>query len=177
MLKIVMISGYKRSGKDFVSSKLKELIDDSVVMSIAAPLKDIIATSLDISVEQLDDYKNLGNTLLTPEATYRAVLQRFGTEAMKKWFGDDVWIDLFINNLPKDGVVIVSDWRFKSEYNAVKLMRDVDVTTVRVIDKNLFGDGHISEHDLDGFDFDYTLDNTAKDKSINELIISLISVI
>ena len=175
---VIMVSGYKRAGKDFVSLKLNELIVGSKVMSFAEPMKDIIAITMDISKEELNEYKNKAlevNVILEPDeiisdlaslGNMRSILQRFGTEAMKKHFGNDVWAELLLSKMPIDEVVIISDWRFRSEYE--RLVKDRRIVTIRINDDNLKGDGHISEHDLDDFDFDIIVDNTKKDGSILE---------
>jgi len=182
-VKLVLISGYKRSGKDFVSEKLSELIKGSSVVTLAEPLKDIIATTMSVSKDALEKYKNNSELLFVHETPctnlwqskkvtdFRHILQRFGTDAMKKHFGDDVWVDLLIRKLPAEGVVIVSDWRFISEYLA--LSKVGDIITVRVEDSNIKPDAHISEHELDNFDFDYYIENSAKDESVIPLIEAL----
>ena len=175
-MNVILISGLKRSGKDFVAEKLQEKMYSSKVFALAEPLKDIIATTMGISVYELEDYKNDGRMLsLDPVGgcynyegvtDFRSILQRFGTEAMKKHFGDDVWVNLLIDNIYNLSLttVIVSDWRFMSEYNA---LADVyDVWTVRVHDDNLTPDDHVSETELMDFNFDLVVDNTAKDDSI-----------
>ncbi len=169
-----MVSGLKRSGKDYISLKLQEAIPNSKIISLASPLKDIIALSMGISKDDLEEYKNLGSSIcvdgLIGITNFRTLLQQFGTEAMKKWFGDDVWVNLAIKRiteLTESGVetIIISDWRFRSEYNA--LARVANVITLRVEDSNLIADSHISEHDLDNFNFDFTIDNTIKDGKLD----------
>ncbi len=163
MLKIILLAGYKRSGKDFVAEQLNKMIEGSKVMSFAEPLKDIIATTMGISRDDLEEYKNDETT------HFRTILQRFGTDAMKKHFGDDVWADLLISKLPTDGVVIISDWRFVSEYNAM-LEVDAEITTVRIIAGQAPIDTHMSERDLDEFTYHVKIDNSAKDESVlNEI--------
>lgn len=178
-----MVSGLKGAGKDYISAKLQEQIEDSVVMAIAEPMKDIIATTMGISLDELDKYKNDKESLFVhvdgfddgQEITnFRSILQRFGTEAMKKHFGDDVWVDLLTSKMPPYGTVIISDWRFHTEYIKMRWRGGVNLITLRVEDFNLTGDGHISEHDLDGYNFDFRIDNTAKDDSYIEQMLPLL---
>ena len=177
MMNVILISGLKRSGKDFVAEKLQEKMYSSKVFSLAEPLKDIVADTFGISRDKLDEYKNNADdvyvndhptceTWVSKLTDFRTILQRFGTDAMKKHFGDDVWVNLLIDKLYTLSftTVIVSDWRFISEYNA---FADVaDVWTVRVHDDNLTPDDHASETELMDFNFDLVVDNTAKDDSI-----------
>lgn len=159
MLKVILISGYKRSGKDWVSDELNERIKGSLVLAFAEPIKDILATALSLSKNTFDELKNISAPIHTTD--FRSLIQRFGNEAMKKQFGEDVWSNLLISKLPTSGVVIVSDWRFNIEYEKICEVAD-EVTTVRVLDHNLTAGTHASEHELDNFSFDVELNNTAK---------------
>lgn len=178
MLKVILVSGLKRSGKDFVSAKMQSLIGGSIVMAFAEPLKDIIATTMSVSKDELEEYKNNGEHIFThseiymndtrdkePFTNFRLILQRFGTEAMKKHFGDDVWVHLLATKLPDDGVVIVSDWRFKREFEVLSKL--AKVYTVRVDDVNLTTDDlHPSETELEDFNFNVRIDNSNKDDRV-----------
>jgi len=171
---VILVSGFKRSGKDFVSNLLKESLTDSVVYSYATPLKKIMADTLNISLDDLDSYKNDNENLYVEDAWYemeaitsfRSALQVFGTEAMKPWFGDAVWSDVFVGQDLQEKYIIISDWRFNIEYEEACKYYD-KVITLRVKDDNIVNtDTHASETELENFNFDYTLDNTKKDPSI-----------
>lgn len=173
MLRVILVSGYKRSGKDYVAEKLNERIEDSQVLAFAEPIKEILATTLGISKSTFDKYKNNSELLFTLDGTLvtdcRSMIQQFGNEAMKSQFGNEVWTNLLISKLPVDGVVIVSDWRFIVEYEGIVAKAD-EVITIRVIDDNLTAGTHASEHELDNFPFMYQLNNTPKSNDILESI-------
>ena len=148
-------------------------------MSFAEPLKDIAATILNVTQTQLETFKNepelyklvtMNKANFVTVTNYRSVLQLLGSEAMKKWFGPNVWVDLLtyrINQSQAD-VIIIPDWRFKSEAinNAVKL---------RVLTHIKSTDTHISEIDLDDYtDFDFYVDNVDY-KLVQSDIVELIS--
>jgi len=175
---VILVSGYKRSGKDFVSNILQNELKDSVKYSYAYPLKKILADSFGISVEELENYKNIKANIDVPISfvtykrltDFRALLQVFGTEAMKQWFGANVWSDLFIKQDLKQKYIIIPDWRFKLEYEEAKKYYK-NVITLRVNDNNISNtDTHSSETELEGYKFDYIIDNTKKDESILEEI-------
>jgi len=166
--KILLISGYKRAGKDFVSSEINKMFGGTIC-SFAYHLKHIVANTLDIKMDDLDKWKNeeldlkAGNLIISD---FRTILQRFGTDAMKMWFGDDVWVELFTKHIPESELVIVSDFRFKSEYEY--LTQEFDhIFTIRVNDDNIIPTDHISERDLDDFVFDVVIDNTNKGVGVN----------
>lgn len=174
MKTIILVSGKKRAGKDTVAQMIVEQLDDSYSisrLSFAEPMKYIIASTFDVALEDLEDYKNfpklypvmvMHSELVKPfelSTDMRKILQRFGTEAMKKQFGDDVWSELLYKKIHSD-ITVVSDWRFKSELEFLKKQKGVKVITVRV---NRVGqvvhDEHISEKDLEDVETDFTLNN------------------
>lgn len=172
-MKLILVNGKKRSGKDYFAEVLQEKLyaaeKTSAVMSFADPIKKIIATTLNVSLEQLDDMKNEAEPIGINEPIYdgydfkpltnaRSILQNFGTEAMKEFFGEDVWVNLLLkraNDLHVD-YVIVPDFRFNIEALdggiTIKVRNDE-------IEKNCT-DNHRSENELNEFSFDYTIDNT-----------------
>lgn len=182
---VILINGFKRSGKDFTSTVLNNELPKSMVYSLAAPLKDIVATTMSVSLNELDNFKNNKEELFIQDTQgdveyitdFRSILQIFGTEAMKKYFGQSVWVDVFNNLDFQDDYIIISDWRFNIEYEEiVKVYKNV--VTVRINDDNIVNtDTHASETELLPFKFDHILDNTAKDESILSQISDLIEEI
>lgn len=171
-MQLILVNGKKRSGKDFFAQTLKaefeKLGKTAEVMSFAEPLKDIIAETFDITHKQLDDWKNLAEPVgtirqkmsgvdYTVLTDFRLILQKFGTEAMKRFFGEDVWVKLLAERAYKSTAdfIIVPDFRFLSE--------DIPgAITVKIKNANFdnAGDLHRSETELDSFAFMYTFDNT-----------------
>ena len=171
---LILLSGFKRSGKDFVSDLLSKQLEDSVIYSYASPMKEIIAVTMGITKEELDDYKNLGETIhrytdfgeTETITNFRSILQKFGTEAMKPWFGNSVWSDVFMRQDFKNKYIIIPDWRFNVEYEEAKKVYS-NVITLRINDDNIVNiDPHPSESELANATFDYTIDNTRKDITV-----------
>ena len=192
MPRIILINGKKRSGKDYFAQLLqKELYSKqktSAVLSFADPIKDMICTLFCITDNQLDEYKNnsieykidivkrnLGtHSSLINYTNFRVMLQRLGTEVLKPWFGEDVWVRLLKEKVDTLNVdyVIVPDFRFKIEHisdNTIKIFNDE-------IESN---DLHRSETELDDFDFKYVINNTGKpnlEPYVEELVECLLAV-
>lgn len=172
MAKLILINGKKRSGKDYFAKLVQmELLNhnkSSKIMSFADPIKDIISTTLDISKEDLEKYKNDDNSYGLAVQSYqsgiieecnvinfRGILQRFGTEAMKQWFGEDVWVKLLKQQAEKLNYdyIIVPDFRF--------LCEDVGDITVKIKNDDVECiDNHRSENELNDYRFDCIIDNT-----------------
>lgn len=176
MSKIIAINGKKRSGKDHNAKLLKEKLEENgysvAIIAFAYPIKDIIAKTFNISVDDVELYKNESDEYGFEIKVYpnnqpsgvikyinmREILQRFGTEAMKPYFGKDVWAKLTYERIDEMGCdfSIIPDFRFPEEY------RD-DIITIKVrndVIDSASNDGHSSENSLNNFNFNYEIDNT-----------------
>lgn len=182
---VILISGQKRSGKDYVSSIIKEYLEKknikTEIKGLADSLKQVISGTFDISLEQLDIYKNNPGEfpiLITQEEQtfkqidFRYLLQRFGTEGVKPVFGDDIWAITLLEKCLKSfndgtGVILVPDFRFLVEYETFKserLFDNINCKTIKILNKNITNsDAHISENELNDFAFDFYIDNSERD--------------
>jgi hypothetical protein len=170
-MKYILINGKKRAGKDFFASLLKVELESAgytaEVLSFAGPIKDIMSIALNITHDELDEFKNNKASICIQNkhvSDARQVLQNFGTEAMKKYFGEDVWVNLLCAQAEKTNAdfIIVPDFRFFSEHLPGSV-------TVRIINSDTYStlDLHRSENELNEFVFDYELDNTGYCLTVN----------
>lgn len=168
-MKVILINGKKRHGKDHVAQLLRERLQSQgntvEVHSYADPMKRIISTMLGLTIEKLDQHKNNRSLLVTGKDTicdFRELIQRFGTEAMQTEFGKTVWVDRMlsvINNKECD-YFIIPDFRFPDESLENS---GLDVVSIQVENRDIIcTDSHKSENALDGFVFDHYIDNTGK---------------
>lgn len=171
---IIQLLGQARAGKDWTATQLKQAFEargkSVAILSYAAPMKRITAALFDISLEQVDAYKNNpkhysifvctpSNRTVLQQLNFRTFLQALGNQAMKAEFGDSVWADLMKAQIAKADVdvVIIPDCRFQVELNAFP-----EALTVRIINRDLGAPlQHASETELINFVPDYFLDNTA----------------
>ena len=172
---VIQLLGQARSGKDWTASQFKAYFESQgksvEIMSYAAPMKRIAATLFDITLEQLDNYKNhpleyvIDITQLSEfkvpvdihNTNFRRFLQLLGNDAIKPIFGDDVWAKLAKTNIDKStaDVIIIPDCRFTVELN------EVGGTTVRIVNNSLPPPmNHPSELELLNYVTHYSLDNT-----------------
>ena len=167
MKTVILIAGPKRSGKDFMASILQQKIKSNIY-SFADPIKAIMNDAFNITPEQSNDFKNSGVFLKLPDGSvidFREILVNFGNTGMKKVFGKDVWTDLccsFIDDNPN--ITIVPDFRLLREY--LILSEKYNVITIKV--ENNIAEAkkgsHITENELNDFEFDYIIDNNKKYK-------------
>lgn len=174
---IIQIGGFKRSGKDTISKMIAnhyqssgKLVD---IFHYAYPLKQIAASIFDISLEQLDEFKNNKtelyrfNTYEEPckVTDFREILMKIGNEAIKPVFGSDVWQKIMLEKIEKSeaDIIIIPDFRFAVEHipNAV---------TIRINNSDIINDtDHPSETELIDFDFDMSIDNTNYSQNQEEI--------
>lgn len=164
MVKVILISGKARSGKDQTAQYFKDILvkngRKAIICHYADALKHFLKNSLGWD----------GNK----DEKGRELLQRWGTDIIRK-NNPDCWVNIIIELLKglekTDYYVIIPDTRFKNEIEKIK-DNDFRSITVRVERPN-FNNGlteeqknHPSETDLDDYDFDYYIDN---DKGLEEL--------
>lgn len=186
-MKIIMIAGLKRSGKDYIANLIKTELESQgnkvTIASFATPLKQIIANTLEISLEDLETYKNgednyqcqtidITTDKRLHSISVRKILQNFGTEAMKPIFGKNVWGNLMadkINNSKSTDYFIIPDYRFDPEFEYLS-QQGHNINTLLVIGPTTnIKDNHSSES-LPTKPFDYVINNKAQDSSVNEII-------
>ena len=172
---VIQLLGQARSGKDWTASQLKAYFESQgksvEIMSYAAPMKRIAATLFDITLEQLDNYKNhpleyvIDITQLSDfkrpvdihNTNFRRFLQLLGNDAIKPIFGDNVWAKLAKANIDKStaDIIIIPDCRFTVE------LSEVGGITVRIVNNSLPPPmNHPSELELLNYVTHYSLDNT-----------------
>ena len=170
---VVLISGYKRAGKDTTAQMLKEIFEENQlkveILSFADTLKNIVCIIFDISREQLDEFKNNETSIGTYEiyndhlgyefeelTNFRKVLTEIGNEALKPIFGEDIWVKDIQKKIAASNadIIIIPDFRFKIEHINKAI-------TVRVLNDYIVNkETHPSETELEDFIFDVYLDNT-----------------
>lgn len=176
-MKYILIAGKKGSGKDyfgeFLNSELIKLGYTSEIDSFANPIKEIVSKTFEISIDELDKYKNniqeIGINSPTydgyefePISDFRSILQRLGTEAIKPIFGDDIWAKLLYNKARTSEYIIVTDFRFLIEYYNPDINDIFSINILGGIKSNQKHDTHSSETELKNFEFDMIIDNSEK---------------
>jgi len=178
MKSIILIGGAKRSGKDFIGNLIENIISKkqkTLKYAFAKPIKYIASTSLNVSEEQLDEFKNNNESITIGDKkldiTIRDFIALLGTQAIRysDFFEDSIWADIFIdivNKNPEIDTFIVTDFRFKVEYEKIKsaLNDSFRIITLKIENEEaeLNAGTHQSETELNDFQFDYYVDNNHK---------------
>lgn len=159
---VIGLSGYARSGKDTVAGVLRDLYGFKRV-AFADNLKqftraiDPIVFMQDKDPVRADEWvRGVGDTDAKNHPEYRRLLQEVGTKA-RIFFGEDIWVRSVMKNLEPEIYYAISDVRFKNEANAI---REIGGQVWRIQRPGVGPtNDHVSEHDLDHYDFDYVIQN------------------
>lgn len=99
----------------------------------------------------------------------RTLLQLYGTNIFRDRISENYWVDQLKTRILENDfdVCLVTDVRFPSEIDNLKLSEEYKVIPIRVERKlESFGQEHKSEIALDDYDFQYIIDNNG---SIDDL--------
>lgn len=102
--------------------------------------------------------------------TYREFLQRVGTEAMRNGIHQNVWVNALFADYDEEenkSKWIISDVRFKNEAEAIKQLGGIIIRIDRDLPE-VENSNHPSEHDLDNWEFDYTVTNNGTKDELAE---------
>ena len=173
---IIQIGGFKRSGKDTISQMIAnhyqssgKLVD---IFHYADPIKEHVCKLFNISLEQLDEFKNSKKELWSFDnydnaykvTDFRDLLTSTG-DSFKSIFGDDIFLRLMLEKIEKSeaDIIIIPDFRFTVEHiqNAV---------TIRITNNYIVNDtDHPSETELIDLDFNMSIDNTNYSQNQEEI--------
>lgn len=162
------------------------------IKKFAGKLKQIASILTGATLEQLEN-QDFKKQEMSPEwgITYRELLQKLGTEAMRNGLHENVWVNaLMADYISKPEFLgsayeesgkteiypnwIITDMRFPNEMDVVKAKGGITIRIQRFkqISENIrvhhgIGVPHPSETALDDHKFDYVIDNNG---SISDLI-------
>jgi len=171
-MKIILISGKARSGKDTVAKYIEQKLNNENKKVLICHYADLLKYMCKTFFNWNGEKDNKGRT----------ILQHVGTDVIRKDY-PNYWVDFIIDVLWKfydewDYVIIpdtrfpneidrmVEEFNYKDEYETIK-----PINTIRI--KRNIADGltreqnnHPSEVALDNYKFDYYIEN---DGTLNEL--------
>ena len=172
---VIGIAGRARAGKDTLGRVIAEIFGYERA-AFARPLKAMLS-ALDplVPVPGCDRPRRLAEVVgeegwerAKEHAEVRRLLQRLGTEAGRRCLWEDVWVYALVRSATS-GRVVVTDVRFRNEAMAIKERGGIVVRVERPGAGPLHGtEGrHVSETELDSWDFDAVVVN---DGSLSDLV-------
>lgn len=171
------ISGKMGSGKDTVSDIICEYLPLER-LAFADRLKETVSTMCGIDLCKCYTTEGKMTKPLGFDHTVGQLLQLIG-QSLKATLGNDIWIKCLVNSPKFSGNCIVTDVRFKDEAevfkNDVLIRVNGDPLHIRMdnIDKRDLN--HISETDLDDYQFKYVIENDGTLEDLRQKVYELIS--
>lgn len=153
-MKLIGISGKKRSGKDTLGHQIACQLPNVIVTSFAKALKAEIQEVVKLPPEFIERSKE----------EFRPLLQWWGTEFRRKLYPgiDSYWIDKVeqeLSDAKERGYqfAVITDVRFPNEAQYVKMVGGILINVVRDMPGH---DAHSSENALNDYGhFDYVVEN------------------
>ena len=153
----IIIGGHINAGKTTIANHLinkykynKYSLGDGVKHFVSDLYNILHTINPCISSIELEEMYNR-NT----KEQHRQKMQLIATDLIRKYFGDDVWVEYLTKNIKFP--FVIDDVRFINEYNYFKKM--LDVIYIRVVRNDEILSNHISEHQLDNIKPDYEIIN------------------
>jgi hypothetical protein len=151
---IIGLSGYAQSGKDTVAAHLEGNHDFNCI-AFADPIK---ALSLRINPALAEVVYAYGWDVAKARPEHRRFLQELGVGA-RELIDEDIWINKALSSMTDGDHYVITDVRFQNEANALKAI-GAQIWRVERAGVKAVND-HISEHDLDNWEFDAYIPNNS----------------
>ena len=172
---IYLFTGKAQSGKNYIARELNKALSSEhktvLELSFAYKLKSFISTLFDMPIEEVDKWKLNEQPFTANGTTMREILQRFGTDIMRKHVDKDYWIKFVATRIVNTdyNYYLITDYRFPNELDVVDYIKlydlynltDYNVKVVKVINNSTIKSSrHESELLTDVIDADIIIDNT-----------------
>ena len=183
---IISITGKIGSGKDTIADIIMQYTPyhDWEIKKFAGKLKDIAEILSGVPKINFED-QEFKKQDMGPEweMTYRDLLQKLGTEAMRNGLHKNVWVNALFSDYKgqqnADGSFshpnwLITDTRFPNELEAAKTHNGITIKIVRE-SGNTIGTTHASETALDDYTkWDYVVDNNGSLEDLKTQILSIL---
>lgn len=172
---IYLFTGKAQSGKNYIARELNKALSSEhktvLELSFAYKLKSFISTLFDMPIEEVDKWKLNEQPFTANGTTMREILQRFGTDIMRKHVDKDYWIKFVATRIVNTdyNYYLITDYRFPNELDVIDYIKlydlynltDYNVKVVKVINNSTIKSSrHESELLTDVIDADIVIDNT-----------------
>ena len=172
---IYLFTGKAQSGKNYIARELNKALTSEhktvLELSFAYKLKSFISTLFNMPIEEVDKWKLNEQPFTANGVTMREILQRFGTDIMRKHVDKDYWIKFVATRIVNTdyNYYLITDYRFPNALDVIDYIKlydlynlpDYNVKVVKVINNSTIKSSrHESELLTDVIDADIVIDNT-----------------
>lgn len=186
-MKIILITGYAGSGKDTLGKLFIEKGYKRYAFADIVKIRTAETHGFPFELTQTQEGKStlVTSKLTNKQATVREFLIIDSAEAKAKFNDNAFWAKILENiiQIDKPTKVVITDWRYKAEYehfsnvfdsyfgsNIQSIKEPRIINTIRVVRDNITISDDPSEHELDSVKTDYTFQNNG---SLEELKLQL----
>lgn len=169
---IIGLSGYAQVGKDTVAQILVEdygftRIGFADTIKKAAYILDPIITLDGMRLAHAIDKFGWDGAKQVPEV--RRILQVLGSEIGRDLIDPQLWVELTMHSVHPDDKIVISDVRYRNEAEEIK-WKHGEIWRISRIQKDTPVNIHRSETDMDSWDFDHYVSNSATIDDLKEEI-------
>lgn len=160
---IWLLAGYAGAGKDTTAALLAQLLGDKEVTknSFAGYVKDEVAAMYEFDRTYLDTQEGKARKITFPDGKVTTIRDLLigHAEATKHETGNPaVWAERI--PIPNTTHWILSDWRFRAELECLRQRcPSAAIHTVRILRNELETSTSYTEHQLDRYPCQYTIEN------------------
>lgn len=174
-MKVILISGAARSGKDYCFSKIREVLEKKGKKvkhcAYADELKEYVEILFGIDRGKLDELKNSGEVVTVTGVTMRQILQRLGTDIFRK-VHQNYWVEVMkgkVRRAQEEGYdyFFITDCRFENEAQ-IDVPERLNVKVIGKVQNSLVS--HPSENNLSNWNFDYYINNVDYENTDREIL-------
>jgi len=180
MTRLIVFSGYARAGKDTAVQVLhtegyKRVAFADIMRKFVETLNPIVHTDTIGPIrlaKVIDSYGWEGYKESIYRDEIRGLLQRLGTDCGRQLLGDNIWVESAFNALDPDNRYAFADCRFLNEAEAVRSRGGLVIR----IERPGVGpaNAHPSETSLDGYDFDYVVQNDNSHEVLRQKLVRIL---
>lgn len=169
---VIMLSGWSGSGKDAAASLLVEEMR-FIRLAFADMLKRAVSQESDVPLSYFHD------RLLkdAPLSRYESLTPRdlLLAHAIKARATDpDIYSRILCSNIQPGGRYVISDWRYKREYEFIARELNATVVRVRITRPGVIPSADHTEHDLNGDTFDFVIDNSGSISDLRDTLKTIV---
>lgn len=174
-MKIIGITGQKRSGKDTIAKLLNKKYKYEIY-HFADPIKSMLSTLLNyVDANDNSFFEDRKEENIDPlNASYRKLAQTLGTEWGRNLISDNIWVDVLAFNSQWEDAIVIPDVRFDNEAKWVKSQNGIIISVTRNNESN---DSHASEQGIDKQYIDYAVTNDSDIAALYDSVIQIMNQI
>jgi hypothetical protein len=161
MTNIILLSGWKGSGKDYVADIIVETYNYKKI-GFADIVKDHVSKKYKIKRRLLDTQEGKMK-MYNNIKSHRDLLIDYAEAKRKECVY--YWAKIANERINKyNENIVISDWRFIEEYRYLCNNSEYNITTIRINRFETNNSSCLTEKSLDDYDFDYIIDNKDTNK-------------